>query len=90
MKVICNENCNTVLKCYEIEYKELDEIILALMASRILNNLKITRSYNSYKRELKAHIRLYKLGLFKEHTKDADLEENIKLWKEIFYLLIGW
>lgn len=47
------------------------------------------RSINSWVREWKAHNRLYKLGLFKEHTIDCDLEENEKWYRLIAYLIIG-
>ena len=47
------------------------------------------RSVNSWVREWKAHNRLYKLGLFKEHTINCDLEENEKLHRLIAYWIIG-
>jgi len=65
--------------------KEVKEII----KERKEKGYKTNRSLNSYIRETKAHNRLYKLGLFKKHTKNTDLEENIKLWKEIAYFIIG-
>lgn len=49
----------------------------------------VTRTTNSYIREWKGHNRLYNLGLFKERTKHVDLEENMPLWKEIIWLIIG-
>lgn len=66
--------------------EELEEII----GLRIDMRYKVTRSMKSYIAETKAHNRLYKLGLWKKHTKNCDLEENIKLWKEIVYRIIGF
>lgn len=63
----------------------IDEII----EKRKEKGLDINRSRRSYIAETKAHNRMYKLGLFKKHTKNTDLEENIKLWKEIVYRIIG-
>lgn len=51
--------------------------------------LLVTRSKKSYIVEIKAHIRLYKLGLFKKHTRDTDLEEPIKKLTNIIYFIIG-
>lgn len=65
--------------------KEVKEII----KERKEKGYKTNRTLNSYIRETKAHNRLYKLGLFRKHTKNTDLEENIKLWKEIAYFIIG-
>ena len=48
------------------------------------------RSVESWIREWKAHNRLYRLGLFKEHTKDCDLEENEKWYRRLAYWVIGF
>ena len=65
--------------------KQVEDII----NERIDINYPTTRSLKSYIAETKAHNRLYKLGLWKKHTKNCDLEEDIKLWKEIVYRIIG-
>lgn len=49
----------------------------------------VTRTTNSYVREWKGHNRLYNMGLFRNHTKDVDLEENISLWKELLWMILG-
>lgn len=64
---------------------EVKDIII----KRQKEGYKTNRTMRSYIRETKAHNRLYKLGLFKKHTKNTDLEENIKWWKEIVYFIIG-
>ena len=66
--------------------KQVEDII----NERVDMDYKITRSLKSYIAETKAHNRLYKLGLWKKHTKNCDLEENIKLWKEIVYRIVGF
>lgn len=47
------------------------------------------RNQESYINEIKAHNNLYRLGLFKSHTIDTDLEENLNPIKALIYWLIG-
>ena len=87
MKVKYTKNKTTIFDSYSMKNvsKEVKEII----EERKEKRYKTNRTLNSYIRETKAHNRLYKLGLFKKHTKNTDLEENIKLWKEVVYFIIG-
>lgn len=71
---------------YEIKYVIVPEIIF----NRLRNYLPVTRTNRSYEREIKAHNRLYKIGLYKDHTKDCNLEEPIKWYRELIYFIIGW
>lgn len=47
------------------------------------------RKMGSLTREWTAHNRLYRLGLFKSHTKDVDLEYPIKWYYNIIWNIIG-
>ncbi len=87
MNIEYNKKKTTIYDSYLMKNvsKEVKEII----KERKKKGYKTNRTLNSYIRETKAHNRLYKLGLFKKHTKNTDLEENIKLWKEIAYFIIG-
>lgn len=87
MKVKHTKNKTTIYDSYLMKNvsKEVKEII----EERQEKKYKTNRTLNSYIRETKAHNRLYKLGLFRKHTKDCDLEEDIKTWKEIAYFIIG-
>ena len=87
MNIEYNKKKTTIYDSYLMKNvsKEVKEII----KERKEKGYKTNRTLNSYIRETKAHNRLYKLGLFKNHTKNTDLEENIKLWKEITYSIIG-
>jgi len=89
MKVKFTENCTIVYDCYQYDYISINIIGEIIAITRKENNLLVTRTNTSYANEIRAHKRLYKLGLFKSHTKDADLEENIKWYKELFYNIIG-
>ena len=77
---------NSYLISTKNDYKELIDI---LITSRKSLNYAISRSNKSYECEVRAHNRLYKLGLFKSHTKDTDLEENIKWYLDLLFRIIG-
>lgn len=87
MKVKYKKNLTKIYDSYLIKNVPLE--INNIITERTKRKLPITRTIGSYIRETKAHNRLYKLGLFKKHTKNTDLEENIKWWKEIIYFIIG-
>ena len=65
--------------------KEVEWIIQA----RNIRKYPVTRSVNSYVREWRGHNRLYKLGLFKNRTKDTDLEENQNIILKIVWFILG-
>lgn len=75
----------------EDSYKstDIDLELCYIIRERYVRGLPQTRTFDSYKREWKAHNRLYKLGLFKSHTKDVDLEEPGKWYLEIIWLILG-
>ena len=79
-----------IYNSYKLNSKDIDELILNILYKRHEKGFKSNRTFGSYARELKAHIRMYKMHLFRRHTKDTDLEEDIKLWKEIVYFFFGW
>lgn len=87
MKVTYRKKLTKVYDSYLMN--NVADEIKEIIAKRREKGLPITRSMKSYIRETKAHNRLYKLGLFRKHTKSTDLEENIKKWKEIVYFIIG-
>ena len=60
-----------------------------IATTRIIKGLPQIRTEKSYINEIKAHNRLYNLGLFRSHTKDTDLEEDIKKWKERIFRIIS-
>lgn len=87
MRTLYKDDLTKIYNSYLVKdtSKKIDEII----NKRKEKGLNINRTHRSYVCELKAHNRLYKLGLFKKHTKNCDLEEDIKWWKEIIYFIIG-
>ena len=87
MKVRYTRNKTIIYNSYLMTNvaKQVEDII----NKRVDMNLKTTRTLKSYIREVKAHNRLYKLGLFRKHTRNCDLEEPISMWKEIIYFILG-
>lgn len=79
-----------IYNCYELKRKDIKSLINQMIIERRKLNYPITRTNRSYEKELKAHILMYKLHLFRAHTEDCDLEEHIKKWKQIIYYMIGW
>lgn len=47
------------------------------------------RSLRSWIKEWKSHTRLYRLGLFRTHTIDCDLQQNEALYRLIAYEILG-
>jgi len=87
MKVTYTENNTHVEDSYKCEDIGLE--VMQIMRERHLRKLKVTRTFESYVREWRGHNNLYRMGLFRSHTKDVDLEENIPLWKEIIWMILS-
>lgn len=87
MKIIYEDFNTHIEDSYKV--KDIEEIVGLIIHERYKKFLPITREFESYVREWKAHNRLYKLGLFRSHTKDCDLEEPIKWYHEIIYFILG-
>ena len=97
MQIVLNEmvcdvskDLTTIHHSYLMNEEDVEDLIDEIIATRKKKKYKVTRSKESYVREVKAHNRLYKLGLFKKHTMHTDLQENIVWWKEFIYWIIGF
>lgn len=91
IRILYCDSCTTIQNSYMLKTKaEIRDIVLTILSVRKEKGLIITRNEKSYMREIKAHNRLYKLRLFRSHTKDCDCEEFIKKSKEILYFIIGF
>lgn len=76
-----------IIKSYEVK-KEWDMLYI-LITFQEQTNFQSKRSLGSWIKEWKTHNRLYRLGLFRSHTRDCDLEENEKLHRLIAYQILG-
>ena len=76
-----------ILDSYKVHSKAYMEMILNVFL--IKTGFISKRTIKSWIKEWKSHNRLYKLGLFTNHTKDCDLEENEKIHRLIIYEILG-
>ncbi len=76
-----------IIDSHNIESESEMEYILLLFKRETGYISRRTRK--SWVKEWKAHNRLYKLGLFKSHTTDCDLEENEKWYRLFAYQILG-
>lgn len=90
MKITYTKTCTKIYDSYLLGSDYLiRKVAVEIATTRIIKNLPQTRTERSYCNEIKAHNRLYNLGLFRSHTKDTDLEEPISKFKEIIYSILG-
>lgn len=88
VKIKYSKNVVTIVDSYKITNKYTMHIILNLFKLR--TRYTSNRTIKSWVKEWKSHNRLYKLGLFKSHTKDCDLEEHEKLHRLLIYEILGF
>lgn len=69
--------------------KAIKEEVEWIKENRIARCYVVSRTTNSYVREWKGHNRLYKWGIFRSHTKDVDLDENMSLFWEVIWFILG-
>ena len=87
VKIKIDLNCTKVYDSYKV--KNIDKLVDEIIKIRKENKYKVTRSKKSYVSEIKAHNRLYKLGISRNHTKDTDMEENISKKNDILFRIVG-
>ena len=89
MNIYYTKNNTHIENSYEVINTQLmEEYIKWIIEERKARKYHI-RSLKSYKREWLGHNRLYYLHLFRNHTKDVDLEEPSKWYLEIIWLILG-
>lgn len=89
-RIILKKNCTKICDSYNLTNEESKIIASHIKTTRKALKYIVKRSLESYIREIIAHNRLYKMHLFRSHTKDTDLEENITKTKELIYRIVGW
>ena len=77
----------SIIDSYKVT--NVKDMIIILRLFQLRTYYKSRRTLKSWVKEWKAHNRLYKLGLFKSHTKDCDFEENEKWWRLLAYQILG-
>lgn len=87
VKIQYNNKNVRILNSYKITDVKYMKTILEEFKKE--TNFKSKRSLKSWIKEWKSHNRLYKLGLFKNHTMHCDLEEDEKIHRIIAYQILG-
>lgn len=75
-----------IINSYKVKEKDM---LTILEEFRSKAKWAYHRTTKSWLKEWKAHNRLYRLGLFRSHTVDCDLEENEKWYKLLAYQILG-
>jgi len=87
--IIDKDNKNITIKD-SYKYADLETQVATIKIFLTSYEWFNARSLKSYVREWRAHNRLYKLGLFKSHTKDVDLNVNESIFRRILYFFLGF
>lgn len=75
---------------YRIKNKKTMTSILKIIRNVALKNgYSFRRTNKSWLQEWKSHNLLYALNIFKEHTRDTDLEENESKFRLFCYKILG-
>lgn len=75
-----------IIDSHKVKEKDMKDILFWFLFK---TGYESKRDIDSWLKEWKAHNRLYRLGLFRSHTKDCDLNEDEKFWRVFFYRIIG-
>ena len=89
MKIKYKKKNTKIINSYDLVNMEILELCKEIIRERRKRGLPVTRKYLSYVSEIKAHRRLYKLGLFRSRTRDTDLEEPINCLIDMIYRILG-
>lgn len=89
MDIIYTDSNTKVVLCYVLSNDEIDKISKNIEQNRKRNGFLCTRTAKSYAREIKGHKRLYRVGILRNHTIDADLSEHISCLEELIWKMIG-
>lgn len=87
IRIKFTNQCTTIYDCYKV--KDIKNFMLYVMNKRQELGYPVNRTIDSYVKEIKAHNRLYKLGIARSHTRDCDMEENLTKDKGFIWKIIG-
>lgn len=87
VKIQYDKNNVKIINSHKIQHTLTMVYILLEFLNK--TGYKSKRTLKSWIKEWKAHNRLYKLGLYRSHTKDCDLEENEKWYRLLVYQILG-
>lgn len=76
-----------IVDSYKVKKEE--DMLEVLIWFKLKTGFKSRRSMDSWIREWKAHNRMYKIGIYRNHSRDCDLEELEKWHRRLVYWFIG-
>lgn len=76
-----------IIDAYKVGRKDIKNKLKEIL--RIASIYNSNRAFSSLYREWICHNKFYKLGLFKERTKDCDLEAKQIFIVKLFYFIFG-
>lgn len=76
LKCNCEKGYVRIDDSYTVKERDIPNFVEKLRVELKLTKFTYKRTKDSWVKEWIAHNRLYKLGLFRKHTKDVDLYEN--------------
>ena len=77
-----------IIDSYKLNNKKEMKAVIEKILSKVPIYIR-TRSVDALVREWRSHNILYKLGLFRTHTADCDLETNEKTHRRFIYFFLG-
>ena len=87
--VVVTENNIHITDSAFLSERDADGLLYRIAAVYPACPVVINRSHESMMRELAAHTLLYKLHLFRSHTKDVDLNYPQRWWVSLAYNVFG-
>lgn len=76
-----------IVDSYKVKKEE--DMLEVLIWFKLKTGFRSRRSMDSWIREWKAHNIMYKLGIYRSHSRDCDLEELEKWHRRLVYWFIG-
>lgn len=89
MEFVINKSGQNIKIIDSFKYTDRETQVVTIRMFMNRYNWFCGRSLKSYVREWRAHNRLYKLGLFKDRTKDVDLNVHEKWYRRLGYFILG-
>ena len=90
--IIYYKDSTKVTNSYLLDDDEVERVAIEIAFSRSTKydwRCIYLRNEKSYMQEIRAHNRLYNLGLWVSHTIDTDLNEEMTTFEKIAWFILG-
>lgn len=85
-----SENNISIKDSYNVSKHDFKEVLNQIKDAYPTNTVINNRSFKSMIKEWAVHSFLYRLGLWKNRTKNVDLNYPQKFKEKIVYIVFGW